>query len=310
MGWTVQDIPDQRGRTAVVTGGNSGLGYQVARALALKGASVVLACRDEARGAAAAAALRAEIPGAAVQMRRLDLADLASVRQFAAGLRGGHPRLDLLVDNAGVMALPFQRTVDGFERQFGTNHLGHFALTGLLLPALLARPGARVVSVTSLMHKAGRLDLDDPNGEHGYEKWTAYAQSKLANLLFAAELHRRLQAAGSSLLAVAAHPGFAATNLQSMTSRQTRSPAARLVEVVRVAAQTSAEGALPLLYAATAPDVAGGALYGPRLLEYRGSPVRVRTNRKAADLELGRRLWNLSEQLTGVTYEFPANPAA
>ena len=303
MGWSALDIPDQSGRTAVVTGANSGLGYQVARALARAGAHVVLACRDEGRGGAAVQALRAELPAADLGLRRLDLADLTSVRKFATDLTAEHPRLDLLVNNAGVMALPYGRTVDGFERQFGTNHLGHFALTGLLLPALLARPGARVVTVSSMAHKAGRRSFDDLNGERRYSRWAAYAQTKLANLVFATELNRRLGAA--PLLSLAAHPGFAATHLQTTTSRQNRSAGARLVELSRVAAQSSAEGALPLLYAATASDVKGGALYGPRLLEYRGAPVRVRTNRKALDPEVGRRLWAASEQLTGVTYDLP-----
>ena len=214
--WTAKDVPDQTGRTVVVTGANSGIGFHAARVLAERGADVVLAVRDTRRGDDATGRIRSGAPEAQVEVRRLDLADLASVREFAGGLgeRFGDG-LDLLVNNAGVMALPHRKTADGFEMQFGTNHLGHFALTGLLLEALLRRPDPRVVTVSSGLHRRGRIDFDDLQGERSYDKWRAYSQSKLANLLFAYELQRRASAGATPLQAVAAHPGYAATNLQA-----------------------------------------------------------------------------------------------
>ena len=303
-GWTATDIPDQTGRRAVVTGSNSGIGLQAALELARHGAEIVLACRDAGRGAAAVKRIKAEAPGANVELRTLDLADLASVRTFAADLNRD---LDLLVNNAGVMAIPRRSTADGFEMQLGTNHLGHFALTGLLLPALLRRPEPRVVTLSSSMHRTGHLDFDDLQGERNYRRWGAYSQSKLANLLFAFELARRAEAAGSPLLSVAAHPGYAATNLQS----------ARLEDGVvawmeaqfmrmgnLVFAQSDAAGALPTLYAATM-DLPGGAYVGPDGRgESRGHPRLVGTAKAATDLDAARRLWDVSEELTGVRYVF------
>ncbi|CAM5559448.1 hypothetical protein SRIMM317S_03739 [Streptomyces rimosus subsp. rimosus] len=213
--WNTSHIPDQTGRSAVVTGANSGIGYVTARELARRGARVVLACRNESRGHTALARLRSEVPAAKAEFRQLDLADLKSVRAFAAGLDDfDGERLDLLINNAGVMALPERRTADGFEMQFGTNHLGHFALTGLLLPKLLGTPGARVVTVSSGFHALANVKLSDLNSERGYHRWIAYGRSKSANLLFSHELSRRLARAGSQVLAVAAHPGYADTNLQ------------------------------------------------------------------------------------------------
>lgn len=216
-GWNANDIPDQGGRLAVVTGANSGLGQVAARELARAGARVVLACRSEARGRDALNLLRGEVPGAEAEVRRLDLGDLASVREFATALSG--ERVDLLLNNAGVMALPYGTTADGFETQFGVNHLGHFALTGLLLPALLAVPGARIVTVSSMTHVMANIDARDLNSERGYRRWVAYARSKSANLLFTHELARRLAAHGSEVVAAAAHPGYAATNLQTAGPR-------------------------------------------------------------------------------------------
>jgi len=294
--WTANDIPALAGKTAVVTGANSGLGYETALELARHGADVVLACRDERRGTDALERMRADAPGASLELSLLDLADLASVRKFAEAYAGERDHLDILVDNAGVMALAKRRlTADGFEMQFGTNHLGHFALTGLLLPQLLARPGGRVVSVTSFGHKVGRIKFDDLQAERSYRKWLRYGQSKLANLLFIFELDRRARAAGSGLTAAVAHPGYANTNLQSGTSFQWSN----------FMAQSAADGALPALYAATALDVQGGEFFGPSgFMQQRGAPTRVKAAKKAYDTDVARRLWEVSEQLTGVTYQF------
>jgi NAD(P)-dependent dehydrogenase (short-subunit alcohol dehydrogenase family) len=302
-GWRATDIPDLSGRRAIVTGANSGIGYHTALELARHGAHVVLACRSAERGGQALDRIRAETPGADVALGSLDLSSLESVRAFAAGQAG--EGLDLLVNNAGVMALPRQPTADGFEMQFGTNHLGHFALTGLLLPALLTRTGARVVTVTSMLAWGGRIRFDDLQGERGYRRWSAYSQAKLANLLFAKELARRVDAVTS----VAAHPGYASTNLQQ---RSARIEGSRFREGFfglgnLLFGQSAAAGALPTLYAATAPGVTGGACYGPRGPgQQRGLPKRVRTIPRAADPAIGGRLWEVSEELTGVTYEVPA----
>ena len=288
----------------MVTGGSSGIGFHTSLELARSGASVLLAARTAGRGEQAAARIRREVPGALVEYRPLDLADLASVRSFAAGWDGP---LDLLVDNAGVMAPPYRLTADGFELQLGTNHLGHFALTGLLLPALADRPGARVVVVSSLAHRGGRIDFDDLESARFYGRWTAYCQSKLANLLFAFELDRRLS--GSAAIAVAAHPGFASTNLQVagpfLGGGHALSAALMRAGTVTVS-QSAAHGAWPTLHAATAPDVSGGDFFGPRGLgQIRGRPVRVTAAATAYDREVAARLWAVSEQLTGVVYDLP-----
>ncbi|MFF4584060.1 oxidoreductase [Streptomyces sp. NPDC001388] len=302
-GWSVRDIPDQGGRSAVVTGANSGLGYVVARELARKGARVVLACRSEARGAAAVERLASEVPRADVDLARLDLGDLSSVREFATSYDGP---LDLLVNNAGVMALPYGTTADGFETQFGVNHLGHFALTGLLLPALLAAPsGARVVTVSSMMHLVGNIDARDLNSERRYRRWLAYGRSKTANLLFTHELARRLEAAGTDVVAAAAHPGYAATNLQTAGPRaEGRRAAERLMELGnRVVAQPAEAGALPVLYAATAPGVRPDSFTGPSLAMWRGAPAPSWRAPWTTHDAVARRLWEASEELTGVSYD-------
>jgi NAD(P)-dependent dehydrogenase (short-subunit alcohol dehydrogenase family) len=308
--WTTADIPDQTGRTAVVTGANSGLGYQTALALAKAGATVVLACRDAKRGEAALERLRTAVPDAGdrLQLRTLDLADLDSVRTFAEGLAG--QQLDLLINNAGVMALPSRKlTAQRFEMQFGTNHLGHFALTGLLLPALLERPDSRVVSVSSGLHKMGRASqLEDLQSERKYGAWSAYGLSKLANIWFTAELDRRLRAAGASTITAAAHPGYAATNLQlAGPSADGESFFSRLSAVGnRFFAQSDAMGALPTLRAATAPDVVSGEYYGPGgFAEQRGYPKRVNYSAAGHDQQAAARLWTESERLTGVTIPIP-----
>ncbi|GGU45552.1 oxidoreductase [Streptomyces violascens] len=303
QGWSAQDIPDQSGRTAVVTGANSGIGLVTARELARRGARVVLACRSEARGKEAEDRIRKEVPGAQAEFRPLDLADLASVREFAA--KFPYERLDLLINNAGVMALPYGKTADGFETQFGVNHLGHFALTGLLLPRLRAAGAARVVSVSSGMHALANIDIGDLNSEHRYRRWIVYGRSKSANLLFIHELARRLRAAGSDIVAAAAHPGYAATNLQTQAVRmEGRRAAERIVELGnRVMAQPAEAGALPTLYAATAPGVRPDSFTGPSLMMWRGAPARSWRARWTLNDVAGERLWAASEQLTGVTYE-------
>ena len=296
---TTYDIPDQHGRIAVITGANSGIGLEAARELARAGAQVIMACRDTTKGEAAAATIRETVPGAELDVAELDLAALGSVRAFAERYPHGH--LDLLINNAGVMVPPYTSTVDGFELQLATNHLGHFALTGLLLDRLQATPGARVVSVSSTAHKIGRIDFDDLQSERSYHRWRAYGQSKLANLLFAFELDRRLRASNADVLSVAAHPGYSATNLQFAA---TPSRIERLGSVVlnRVYAQSAERGALPTLYAATA-DIPGGSFVGPDgFQEMRGEPTLVKSTRAARDPETARRLWGVSEELTGVHF--------
>jgi NAD(P)-dependent dehydrogenase (short-subunit alcohol dehydrogenase family) len=300
--WTADQVPDQTGRTAVVTGANSGLGYFTSLELARAAASVVMACRNMEKGEAAAAEIRAAVPGAQVTVAELDLGSLDSVRRFAAGLPGA--ALDLLVNNAGIMMTPKSRTADGFELQFGTNHLGHFALTGLLLPRLAQGTDPRVVTLSSLEHKAGHLHFDDLELTAGYAPRKAYRQSKLANAVFGIELDRRLRAAGSPVKSVLAHPGYSATNLQS--TGPTGIMKALMVVGNRVIAQTAETGALPTLYAATAEGVESGDYFGPDGLgELRGHPTRVKVIREGRDPEVGRRLWAVSEELTGVTYDLP-----
>ncbi|MFF0814860.1 oxidoreductase [Rhodococcus sp. NPDC003318] len=287
--WTADDIGDQTGRTFVVTGANSGLGAEAAKALGAAGATVILACRTVDKAAPVAAQI-----GANAQVRRLDLADLASVREFAAGVDA----VDVLINNAGVMAVPKSTTVDGFEMQFGTNHLGHFALTGLLLDRITDR----VVTMSSALHRIGTVNLDDLNWQRRrYGRWPAYGQSKLANLLFAYELDRRLSAAGSTVKSLAAHPGYASTGLQS----HTHSIWDRLMGVGNLFAQSAAMGALPELYAATVPSAVSGGFIGPDgPFEQRGHPKVVRSSGKSHDRAVAAALWSESERLTGVTYRF------
>jgi NAD(P)-dependent dehydrogenase (short-subunit alcohol dehydrogenase family) len=304
---TKLELPDQTGRTAVITGANSGIGLEAARALAGAGAEVIMACRDTTKGEAAAAAIRTTAPSAKLAVEELDLASLDSVRAFTASDQ--HGRLDMLINNAGVMVPPYRKTADGFELQLGTNHLGHFALTGLLLGRLLGTPGARVVNVSSTAHKIGRIDFDDLQSERSYQRWRAYGQSKLANLLFTFELDRRLRAAGSGLRSLAAHPGYSATNLQFAA---TPSRIERIGSTVlnRVVAQSAEQGADPTLYAATA-DIPGGSFVGPDgFQEMRGKPTLVRATRAARDEDVAARLWEVSEQLTDVRFAFAHEPGA
>jgi NAD(P)-dependent dehydrogenase (short-subunit alcohol dehydrogenase family) len=304
--WTADDVPDQTGKIIIVTGGNSGIGYEAARVLARKGAHVVLACRDPGKAQAAIEGIERDAAApASVEALPLDLADLASVRAFAAAYRARHAKLDVLCNNAGVMALPHRKTADGFEMQIGTNHLGHFALTGLLLEPLRATGGSRVVTVSSGAHRMGTIHFDDLNWERGYRRWGAYGQSKLANLLFMRELERRLAAAGGGAISVACHPGYAATNLQAAGPRMEGSSLLEWLADLgnRLLAQSAAMGALPTLYAATAPDVRGGDYIGPDGFgEFTGHPKKVGASAAARDQDAAARLWALSEQLTGVRY--------
>jgi NAD(P)-dependent dehydrogenase (short-subunit alcohol dehydrogenase family) len=304
--WTSEQIPDQTGRTAIVTGANSGLGLATARELARHGAHVVLACRDRAKGAQAQLAVEASAPGAEVELASLDLGELASVEEFAEGFRASHPQgLDLLVNNAGVMAPRRRETADGFELQLGTNHLGHFALTGRLIGEMAGRDDARIVTLSSNAHKMGRIDLEDLQSERHYRRWSAYGQSKLANLSFALELDRRLRAAGSSIKSLAAHPGYAATNLQTAAPPLLDSIVMRFTNLVM--AQSAEMGALPTLYAATEPGLEGGSYIGPDGIgEFRGHPHVSSPSRTARDEQLATRLWKASEELTGVRFELAA----
>jgi NAD(P)-dependent dehydrogenase (short-subunit alcohol dehydrogenase family) len=292
--FTPDHIPDLAGKTVIVTGANSGIGHAAAAALAHAGATVVLAVRDQAKGEAAAATITGT-----TEVRPLDLASLDSVRAFAASWEGG---IDLLINNAGVMIPPLTRTADGFELQFGTNHLGHFALSNLLLPHVAAT--GRVVTVSSDAHRAGAIDFDDLNWERRrYRAWRAYGQSKLANLLFTGELQRRLTEAGSTVKATAAHPGYAATNLQSHSGSRVAAFAMKQLGN-RLIAQDAAGGALPTLYAAVA-DIPGGSFAGPSGpfgLGLRGAPTLVGRSAAARDEEAARRLWTVSETLTGVSF--------
>ena len=307
--WTADRIPDQTDRVAVVTGANSGLGLVTARELARAGAGVVLACRNTAKGDLALREIEAAVPGAAAEVAPLDLAGLESVRAFAERFLSEHQRLDLLINNAGLMAPPRSETADGFELQLGTNHLGHFALTGLLIGAMEGREDARVVTMSSGMHRAGRIDFDDLQSRRRYRRWRAYGQSKLANLLFTFELDRRLRAAGSTIRSLAAHPGWAATNLQSAAPP----PVDRAVMALgnRLFAQSADMGALPALYAAAYPGLDGGTFVGPDgLAQQRGRPRPVGSSRASRDETVAKRLWTVSEELTGVRYRLGASAPA
>jgi NAD(P)-dependent dehydrogenase (short-subunit alcohol dehydrogenase family) len=306
MGWTLRDMPDLTGRTIVVTGANSGLGLEAARAFAGHGAHVVLGCRSVERADAACKSIVQSHANASLEVMALDLANLSSVRVFGAGFGSRHDRLDVLCNNAGVMALPRRESVDGFEMQIGTNHLGHFALTGLLLPILLRTPGSRVVTQSSNMHRIGRVAFDDLQGSTRYGRWSAYGQSKLANLLFAYELQRRLARSATTTISVACHPGYAATELQFAGARMENSSLMeRLFELGnRLLAQDAASGALPMLYAATSPEVRGGEYYGPESFgEMWGAPRRTASNGRSQDVAVAGRLWAMSEDLTRVRYE-------
>ena len=307
--WTPDDIGSQEGRTVLVTGANSGLGFHVAAEFARRGADVLLACRNAERGRAALERLRAEVADSGVQASAevvpLDVADLASVRRAASDVLHRRSSVDVLVNNAGVMVPPFGRTVDGFETQVGTNHLGHFAFTGLLLPALLAGGGARVVSVASVAHRVGRLNRLNYQSERSYQKWLAYGQSKLSNLLFAFELQRRASAVGAPLTAVGAHPGLSTTNLWQATPFDAGSRVGGVLSAVfgRAVGQPASQGAWPLERAASDPAVVGGEFFGPDGFgQWRGFPVPVQAAAHAYDTSDAAWLWARSVEWTGVDY--------
>jgi NAD(P)-dependent dehydrogenase (short-subunit alcohol dehydrogenase family) len=307
MSWSTKDIPDQTGRRILVTGATSGLGYETALELLRRGAEVIIAARNPEKSAQAAARL-AESTGRKPEILELDLADLAGVEAAAERFAKTYDSLDVLINNAGVMATPYRQTADGFELQVGTNHLGHFALTARLMPVLLNAASPRVVTVSSFMHKlARRIDETDFRAENGYAKWEAYCKSKLANLLFMLELDRRARAAGTPLLSVGAHPGYARTHLQTSGPQLGGvSLEARLMGLgTKVVAQSAAAGAWPSLYAATTVDVRPGSYYGPSFFEYRGKPKLVLPTRAAQDPELAKRLWAWSVEATGVDAFWP-----
>ncbi len=304
MRWTTADIPAQDGRVAVVTGSNTGIGFHTAAELAAAGATVVLACRDTAKGAVAADAIRSRTSNGAVEVLGLDLGDLASVRDAASETLDRWPAIDLLIDNAGVMIPPKSTTADGFELQFGTNHLGHFAYTGLVLDALTSTPGSRIVVVSSLAHRDGQMRWDDLQWERSYNRMAAYSQSKLANLLFTFELDRRLRLADVPTIALAAHPGVSSTELaRHIPGANLPGVKQALGALLAVTLNSAADGALPSLRAATDPDAMGGAYYGPDgFREMRGDPVLVMPAGRAVREPDWARLWAISEELTGVTY--------
>ncbi len=294
--WKLDNMPDQTGRVAIVTGANTGIGFETAAALASKNATVVMACRNRQKAEAAIEKIRERTPDAELEFIELDLASLASVERFATAFRAGRDRLDLLINNAGVMIPPLGHTEDGFELQFGCNHLGHFALTGRLLDLIEATPGGRVVNVSSMAHRQGKMDFDNLNAEKGYSAMPAYGQSKLANLLFTFELQRRLEAKGSKVVATAAHPGWTGTDLQRHSS---------LFRFLNTFfAQTPPMGALPTLRAVADPEAEGGDYFGPKgFYEMRGYPKKVGTTPAAQNELDARRLWEVSEKLTGVSFE-------
>jgi NAD(P)-dependent dehydrogenase (short-subunit alcohol dehydrogenase family) len=295
--WTAESIPNLTGKVAIVTGANSGIGYTAARALARKGATVILACRNKEKGQAAVRQIERAYPAAKAELLQIDLSGLTSVRRFADEFTNRYDRLDILINNAGIMATPFGKTTDGFELQFGTNHLGHFALTGLLLDCIIRTPQARVVTVSSWGHRFGEIDFDDLNGEKDYDPGDAYAQSKLANLLFTYELQRRFEGTEVDAIAVAVHPGWTATNLPVHR---------RMIWILNpLVGQKREMGALPALYAATASDVQGGDYYGPRGWGgLRGCPTKVQSSDHSYDTAVAARLWAVSEEMTGVRYHW------
>jgi NAD(P)-dependent dehydrogenase (short-subunit alcohol dehydrogenase family) len=308
MAWTTADIPDQTGRVAVVTGANGGLGLETAQELARKGAHVVMAARNFDKAEQAEADILGDVPDASLELQRLDLASLASVRTAADRILSKHQRLDLLINNAGVMALPEQRTEDGFEMQFGTNHLGHFAFTALLMPAILRSPDGRVVTVTSSgRHYRAKLDPDNPHLEGRYAPWRAYGQSKMANVHFALELQQRLAGAGSSVQSLVADPGFSSTDLQANSARQSdggRSQRFFHIAVRRVG-MSPAQGALPQLRAATDPGARGGELYSPRWVSFGPPDRRPITGWSSNSSEMAN-LWEVSERETGTEFDVAA----
>jgi NAD(P)-dependent dehydrogenase (short-subunit alcohol dehydrogenase family) len=306
--WTVENMPNLDGKVAIVTGANRGIGYATARALACKETAVILACRSKDKGEAAARRIGQEFPKAKVELLPLDLSDLALVRRFAGEFAGRYDRLDILINNAAIMYVPFGKTADGYELQFATNHLAHFALTGLLLDHIVRTPLARVVTASSWGHVFGAIDFDNLNAEKGYDPGGAYARSKLANILFTYELQRQFEGAGVGATASATHPGWTATNLPAGWTASTRRLDWRVIQMLNpLIGQPPEMGALPTLYAATASDVRGGDYYGPSGWGgLRGCPAKVRSSDRSYDTVVAAKLWTVSEELTGVRYQWPA----
>ena len=293
--WTLKDIPDQSGKVVIVTGANSGIGFEASSALAHRGATVIMACRSLEKGEAAAEQIRSESPRNQIVVKRLDLTDLSSVQKFTESFLAEYSMLDILINNAGVMATPYRKTIDGFELQFGTNHLGHFKLTGLLIDLLKSTANSRVVTITSYAHFFGRINFGDLNSERFYQKWLAYAQSKLANVLFGYELQRRTARSGNNPISIVAHSGYAATNLQHTSW---------LFSMLNpIMAQSQEMGALPILYAATSPEIHGGEYIGPDgFLGQRGYPHRASSSRGSRDQDTAQHLWDVSEELTHIRF--------
>ena len=305
--WTINDMPDQTGRVAIVTGANSGLGYESSLALASKGAEVIMACRNLQKGQSAYDDIKKQVPAAKIVLMELDLGSLTSVRQFVEDFKANYSQLDILVNNAGIMAVPYGKTEDGFEKQLGVNHLGHFALTGLLLDVLLKTRDSRIVNVTSSANYMGDINFDDLMLEDNYSRYGSYGQSKLANVMFTFELQRRLEAAGATTTTNTAHPGLAATQLQVNTTENTGNPIEAFFYqriFMPLFSQSQAKGALPQLFGATAPDAKPAAFYGPDFFQLRGYPKEFKANDKAYNEADAQRLWERSEELTGVTYNF------
>jgi NAD(P)-dependent dehydrogenase (short-subunit alcohol dehydrogenase family) len=304
--WTAENIPDLSGKIAIVTGANRGIGYATARTLACKKATVILACRNKGNGEAALRQINQEYPEAKAVLMQLDLSALASVRRFADEFTSHYDRLDILINNAAIMRTPFKKTPDGFENQFATNHLGHFALTGLLLDTIVLTPQARIITVSSWGHSFGIIDFDNLNAEKDYDAGDAYANSKLANILFTYELQRRFENAGIDTIAAAVHPGWTETDLPDGWAVINQPFEWRIVRMLHpLIGQKPEMGALPTLYAATAPDVSGGDYYGPGgWLGLRGSPKKLRSGDRSYDTDVAARLWTVSEKLTGARYDW------
>lgn len=299
MTWTIEQAPTQKGRLAVVTGANIGLGFETAMALASKSCDLVLACRNMAKAEAAKAAILAKYPKSKVSCMQLDLSSLKSVRVFAAAFKEKHKKLDLLINNAGIMMPPYSLSEDGFESQFAANYIGHFALTGLLLPLIVQTPGARIVSLSSMAHRWGNIRFDDPNFKSGYNKREAYGQSKIACLMFAYEMNRRLSKAGHSTLSVAAHPGVAYTNLTQHMPKVVNV----FAPLMAVVLNNATDGALPTLYAALGEDIKGGDYCGPKdMRQMRGAPIKVGSNKASRDEQAAAQLWTMSEKMSGVKF--------
>ncbi|MBP7081727.1 MAG: SDR family oxidoreductase [Rhodocyclaceae bacterium] len=299
MTWTLDQVPQQKGRLAVVTGANIGLGFETAMALAAKNCDLVLACRNMEKAEAAKATIHAKYPKAKVTCMQLDLSSLKSVRAFATAFAEKYSRLDLLINNAGIMMPPYSLSEDGFESQFAANYIGHFALTGQLLPLIVKTPGARIVSLSSMAHRWGNIRFDDPNFKNGYNKREAYGQSKIACLMFAYEMNRRLQKAGCSTLSVAAHPGVAYTNLTQHMPKFVN----LFAPLMGIVLNNATDGALPTLYAALGDDIHGGDYCGPKdMQQMRGAPIKVGSNRASRDEKAAAKLWAMSEVMSGVKF--------